>query len=84
MRDNFKIKKVEISMKNPETDQNMKFSSINPKITIFLKKSSILVILSLAEHLFLHSGQFRDKKSLDLHEKSLDLSKNNDKNPLNS
>jgi hypothetical protein len=33
-----------------------------------------LVILCHAEHLFLHSGQFRDKKSLDLHEKSLDLS----------
>ncbi len=74
------IKKVEISMKNPETYQIMRFSSIkssgmwgrgpalykqnylNPKITIFSKKSSILVILCHAEHLFLHSGQYRDKK----------------------
>jgi hypothetical protein len=30
----------------------------------FSKKSSILVILCHAEHLFLHSGQFRDKKVL--------------------
>ena len=29
----------------------------------FKKKSSILVFLCHAEHLFLHSGQFRDKKS---------------------
>ncbi len=28
------IKKVEISMKNPETYQIMRFSRINPKITI--------------------------------------------------
>jgi hypothetical protein len=32
-----------------------------------------LVFLCHAEHLFFHWGQFRDKKSLNLHEKSLDL-----------
>ena len=44
-RDNLEIKKVEISMKNPLTYRIMRFSSINPKITIFQKNSSVLIVL---------------------------------------
>ena len=60
------IKKVKISMKNPENYPIKGFAQVK-KITthIFQKELCIGNLCTV-----LHSGQFKDQKSLDLHNKN--------------